>query len=67
MQERRLQLWKDASTITPDGRTGFLLRWGITVARNEARNDVKRAGRQVALEDIPKSQAPQLTWPATLS
>ena len=54
MQETGLKLWKDPSRITPDGRTGFLLRWGITVARNEARNHVKRTGRQVALEEHPE-------------
>ena len=35
---RRFKVWEDAARITPDGRTGFLLRWAITVARNEARN-----------------------------
>ncbi len=54
VQETGLKLWKDPSRITPDGRTGFLLRWGITVARNEARNYVKRTGRQVALEEHPE-------------
>ena len=54
VQETGLKLWKDPSRITPDGRTGFLLRWGITVARNEARNHVKRTGRQVAFEEHPE-------------
>jgi RNA polymerase sigma factor (sigma-70 family) len=54
VQETAMKLWNGASRIAPDGRPGFLLRWGLTVARNEARNRAKRSARHVALEDHPE-------------
>lgn len=48
-QEAALRVWQHAGSITPDRRPGFLLRWAITVARNQARNQAKRAGREVPL------------------
>ena len=48
-QDTALRVWERASTIVPDHRPGFLLRWAITVARNHARNQAKRAGREVPL------------------
>lgn len=54
-QEAALRVWQHASSIAPDRRPGFLLRWAITVARNHARNQARRAGREVPLvpDDIP--------------
>ena len=51
-QDTALRVWERAPTIVPDQRPGFLLRWAITVARNHARNHVKRAGREVPLVDV---------------
>jgi DNA-directed RNA polymerase specialized sigma24 family protein len=48
-QDTALRVWQHASSITPDRRAGFLLRWAVTVARNHARNHAKRAGREVPL------------------
>jgi DNA-directed RNA polymerase specialized sigma24 family protein len=46
-QDTALRVWEQAATVTPDHRPGFLLRWAVTVARNHARNQAKRAGREV--------------------
>jgi RNA polymerase sigma factor (sigma-70 family) len=58
VQEAAIRVWQRASTVTPDGRTGFLLRWAITVARNNARNDVKRAGHRLPDDPSRKVQDP---------
>ena len=53
-QEAALRVWQHAPSITPDRRPGFLLRWAITVALNHARNQARRAGREVPLVvDVP--------------
>ena len=59
-QDTALRVWERASAIEPDQRPGFLLRWAITVARNHARNQVKRAGREVPLVAgiIPVERSP---------
>ena len=40
-----------AATISPEAPSGFLFRWAVTVAKNKARNNAKRAGRQMPLGD----------------
>ena len=50
VQDTALRVWERASTITPDLRSGFLLRWAVTVARNNARNQATRAGRLEPLD-----------------
>ena len=51
VQESAAKVWHNAHLITPDGRPGFLLRWVRRVARNDAINAVKRAGRQDRFDD----------------
>ena len=51
VQETAILVWERTSTIVPDGRPAFLLRWAIRVARNKALNDVKRAQRDVPLHE----------------
>jgi RNA polymerase sigma factor (sigma-70 family) len=43
VQDTAIRVWERASTIVPDGRPAFLMRWATTVAKNNARNEVKRA------------------------
>ena len=61
VQDTAFKVWEHASRITPDGRTGFLLRWARTVALNAARNIARRPGHrpehQVPLEDHPEAGA----------
>jgi DNA-directed RNA polymerase specialized sigma24 family protein len=59
VQETAIRVWERASTIVPDGSPAFLTRWAATVARNNARNAVKRAQREVPLHqaaDRPETQ-----------
>ena len=53
VQETAIRVWERASTIVPDGRPAFLARWAVTVARNKARNEIKRAEHEVPLEEPP--------------
>jgi DNA-directed RNA polymerase specialized sigma24 family protein len=43
-QDVAFKVWQHASTIRPDGRTGFLLRWAKTVGLNDARSKLRRPG-----------------------
>jgi DNA-directed RNA polymerase specialized sigma24 family protein len=56
VQDTAIRVWERGSTITPDGRPGFLLRWARTVALNNARNHAKRAWRQVSLDQHDQPQ-----------
>jgi DNA-directed RNA polymerase specialized sigma24 family protein len=51
VQETAIRVWDLASTIVPDGRPAFLARWAATVARRKALNEVKRAQREVPLDE----------------
>jgi RNA polymerase sigma factor (sigma-70 family) len=60
VQEAAIRVWQRASTIVPDGRQAFLVRWASTVARNSARNELKRAQREVPLDDPPHHPETQI-------
>jgi RNA polymerase sigma factor (sigma-70 family) len=50
VQDTAIRVWERASGLAPDGRSGFLVRWAVTVAMNNARNQARRAGRSQPLE-----------------
>jgi DNA-directed RNA polymerase specialized sigma24 family protein len=47
VQDAGLKVWRNASRIVPDGRSSFLLRWTKTVALNDARTKIRRAGHRL--------------------
>ena len=47
VQDAGFKAWQNASRIVPDGRPGFLLRWTKTVALNDARTKIRRAGHRL--------------------
>jgi RNA polymerase sigma factor (sigma-70 family) len=51
VQETAIRVWDHASTIKPDGRPAFALRWAVITARNNALNAVKRAHRDERFRD----------------
>jgi DNA-directed RNA polymerase specialized sigma24 family protein len=61
-QDTAFKVWQNASTITPDGRPGFLLRWSRTVALNEAGSKIRRSGHRldhrVPLADVAEPESP---------
>jgi DNA-directed RNA polymerase specialized sigma24 family protein len=64
VQETAILVWERAPALVPDGRPAFLLRWAVTVARNKARNQVVRAGRQAPLAgDLADPAATRLADP----
>jgi RNA polymerase sigma-70 factor (ECF subfamily) len=58
VQETAIRVWSHASSITADGRPGFLVRWAATVARNMARTEARRSGRLQFVESPPETPAP---------
>jgi RNA polymerase sigma factor (sigma-70 family) len=50
VQDTAVRVWERASTIVPDGRPAFLIRWAVTVAKNTARNQARREGRHVPVD-----------------
>jgi DNA-directed RNA polymerase specialized sigma24 family protein len=60
VQDTALLVWERAATISPERPPGFLFRWAVTVAKNKARNNAKRAGRQLPLdgESQPADSSP---------
>lgn len=53
VQETAIIVWREVSTIRPDGRTAFLLRWAHVVARRAALNAAKRPGCRVVHNGPP--------------
>jgi DNA-directed RNA polymerase specialized sigma24 family protein len=51
VQETAILVWERASTILPDGRPAFLMRWATTVARNKALNAVTRTQRDARVRE----------------
>src|SRR5205085_3994481 len=64
-QDAAFKVWENAAHITPDGRPGFLLRWGKTVALNEARSKIRRSDHRpdhwelLTGEEVDKRISPQ--------
>jgi len=51
VQDTALLVWERAATISPQRPSGFLFRWAVTVAKNKARTNARRSGRQAPLDD----------------
>jgi DNA-directed RNA polymerase specialized sigma24 family protein len=44
VQDTAIKVFRHAERIVPDGKPGFLIRWAVTVARNQAKTEATRAG-----------------------
>jgi RNA polymerase sigma factor (sigma-70 family) len=64
VQEAALRVWQHAPEIRHDGRRECLLRWAVTVARNLARDQLRRLGREARLEDDDDPPDPSTAKPA---
>jgi RNA polymerase sigma factor (sigma-70 family) len=67
VQDTALRVWERASTIVPDGRPAFLMRWANTVAKNKARNEVKRATCSVPTESHGDDDPPRVVRQLSLA
>ena len=52
VQDALMRAWQVAPMLEPDGKPNVLLRWAVTVARNRARDIVRRSGRELPLDDL---------------